>query len=104
MKPVVGDWAGLQRFADVLRAKVGGSAAPATAGISAAVAGLICGAEIIAFWNTIEKIRSAFNDAKKVMTAVEAVQKDFGNLQVSLRMPNLPSLSGDTSALSVLPS
>jgi hypothetical protein len=83
---------------------IGGSAAPATGGISAAVAGLICGAEIIAFWNTIEKIRSAFNDAKKIMTVVEAVQKDFGNLHVSRRMPNLPSVSGDASALSVLPS
>ncbi len=44
----------------------------------ALVGGLICGAEIITFCNFIEGMRKACNDAQSIMTAVNAVQNDFG--------------------------
>ena len=84
---------------------IGSGAAPVTGGISAAVAGLICGAEIITFCNCINGIRKAFGQAQAIMTRVEAIQKDFGRLQAGgHQLPNLPAVSGDASALSVLPS
>jgi hypothetical protein len=84
---------------------IGGGGAAATGGLSAAVAGLVCGAEIIAFCNAVNGARKAFNDAKMIMTAVETFQRNFGRLDAGgHQLPNLPAVSGPASALSVLPS
>jgi hypothetical protein len=82
---------------------IGGGAAAETAGVSALVGGLVCGAEVITFCNCINGMRKAWNDAQTIMTVVKAVQSDFGAVHGGGPMPNLPAVHGNASALSVLP-
>jgi hypothetical protein len=83
---------------------IGGGGAAATGGLSLAGAALVAGAEIITVANGINTLRKAMGNAKAVVAAVEATMKDFGNLQAGgHQLPNLPTVSGPASALSVLP-
>ena len=83
---------------------IGGGAAAATGGISAGLATIIAGAEIYTIVNGIKTLLQAAADTSLIMDGVEAVMNDFGSLQAGGQLPNLPPVSGDASALSVLPS
>jgi hypothetical protein len=83
---------------------IGGGAAPVTGGLSAGVATLIAGAEIYTIVNGIKTLIQAAADTSLIMDGVEAAMHDFGSLQAGGQLPYLPPVSGDASAISVLPS
>jgi hypothetical protein len=83
---------------------IGGAGAAATGGISAGVAVLIAGGEIATIVTGIKTLIQAAADTSLIMDGVQAAMNDFGSLQAGGQLPNLPPVSGDASAISVLPS
>jgi hypothetical protein len=83
---------------------IGAGGAAATGGISAGVATVVAGAEIWTMVNGITTLLQAVADTNLIMDGVEAAMNDFGSLGAGGQLPYLPPVSGDASALSVLPS
>jgi hypothetical protein len=82
---------------------LGASGAPVTGGISAGVALLIAGAEIYSIIDHIKMLIQATQNTQTIMDLAGAAMSDF-SLPGNTRLPDLPPVSGDASAISVLPS
>jgi hypothetical protein len=83
---------------------IGAGGAAATGGISAGVAAVVAGAEILLLVQAVTKLFELLSKIDTIKAALAVAQNDFGVGQAGgLQMPNLPTVSGDASALSVLP-
>jgi hypothetical protein len=82
---------------------IGTGGAPLTGGLSAGAAVLIAGAEIYAIIDHIKNLITAYQKTQGIMNTAAAAMADFG-LPSNAQLPNLPPVSGNASALSVLPS
>jgi uncharacterized protein YukE len=88
-----------------LALSIGAGGAAATGGVSAGAALLICGVEIYGVIDAVEDLISAAGVLDTIIADVKAAQNEYGIVQTGgQQMPNLPPVSGDESALSVLPS
>lgn len=83
---------------------VGAGGAAATGGVSAGVAAVIAGGEIVLLVQAITNLFELMSKYEAVKALVAAAQNDFGDLQAGGQLPNLPTVTGDASAISVLPS
>jgi len=82
---------------------IGSGGATVTGGISAGVAAVVVGAEIAYIAWLISNLFDLMTKYDALKAALAAVQNDFGKLHAGGQMPYLPPVSGDASALSVLP-
>ena len=88
-----------------LALSIGAGGAAATGGISAGAAMLICGVEIYGVIDAVQDLISAAGVLDTIIADVKAAQNEYGVVHAGNgQMPNLPPVSGDASALSVLPS
>jgi hypothetical protein len=83
---------------------IGGGGAAATGGISAGVAAVVAGAAIYKLVDGISALIKAADATSLIVDGVGAAMNDFGSLQAGGQLPHLPPVSGDASAISVLPS
>jgi hypothetical protein len=84
---------------------IGAGGAAATGGLSAGLATVVAGAEIILLVQAITKLFDCLGKIDTIKAGLAVAQNDFGSGQArGPQMPNLPTVSGGSSALSVLPS